>query len=32
MARIKFYNQNTNKWEYADTAYGSLGSGIITDE
>lgn len=27
MARIKFYNKNTNKWEYADTAFDSSSSG-----
>lgn len=30
MARVKFYNKETGKWEYADTAYGS--GGTVTDE
>ena len=30
MARVKFYNKETGKWEYADSAY-SLG-GTVTDE
>lgn len=27
MARIKFYNEKTGAWEYADSAYGGSGSG-----
>lgn len=30
MARVKFYNKETGKWEYADSAYGS--GGTVTDE
>lgn len=30
MARVKFYNKETGKWEYADSAYGS--GGAVTDE
>ena len=28
MARTKYFNNKTGKWEYADSAYGSGGSGI----
>lgn len=27
MARVKFYNQKTGKWEYADAAFGGSGNG-----
>lgn len=30
MARVKFYNKETGKWEYADSAYGS--GGTVTPE
>lgn len=30
MARTKFFNKTTGKWEYADSAYGS--GGAVTDE
>jgi hypothetical protein len=30
MARVKFYNKETGKWEYADSAYGT--GGTVTDE
>lgn len=30
MAKVKFYNKETGKWEYADSAYGS--GGTVTDE
>jgi hypothetical protein len=31
MARIKFYNKETNKWEYADKAINSGKDYVLTD-
>ena len=29
MARVKYFNKETDKWEYADSAFGG---GTVTDE
>lgn len=28
MARVKFYNKETGKWEYADSAFDNSGGGM----